>query len=237
MVSKPSPLPPIPTVNTIDEVVDAIQLIVDWSIATASRLGYFAALYKRITVAVRTAITDGTFQDGPRMQRLDVTFARRYFAALNGRFHPGQFARPTHVWQVTFDGAKAPGPIILQHMLAGINAHIALDLGFAAEATEPGPALTSLHDDFNTINNVLASQIDGVLDAIERVSPVVADLRRVLSDNEIGIVNEVIKFCRDDAWSFATILAREPEFAKPRRSGNATSQSPSWVSRSSIRPR
>ena len=50
------PLPPIPPVTKIDEVVDAIQSIVDWSIGASSRLGYFAALYKRITIAVRTAL-------------------------------------------------------------------------------------------------------------------------------------------------------------------------------------
>ena len=53
------PLPPIPPVTKIDEVVEAIQSIVDWSISTSSRLGYFAALYKRITIAVRTALHKG----------------------------------------------------------------------------------------------------------------------------------------------------------------------------------
>ena len=56
------PLPPIPPVTKIDEVVDAIQSIVDWSISTSSRLGYFAALYKRITIAVRTALEQGAFE-------------------------------------------------------------------------------------------------------------------------------------------------------------------------------
>ena len=48
----PPPLPPIPTVTTIDEVVEAIESIIDWSISVSSRMGYFAALYKRITIAI-----------------------------------------------------------------------------------------------------------------------------------------------------------------------------------------
>ena len=107
MPQPPPPLPPLPPVATIDQVVDTIQTIIGWSIEASSRLGYFAALYKRITIAIRTAIAQGLFQDGPRMERFDVTFASRYFAALNGHFHPGQFPKPTHDWQVASLAAQA----------------------------------------------------------------------------------------------------------------------------------
>ncbi len=58
------PLAPIPTVSTIDDVVAAPGSIIDWSLGASSRLGYFAALYKRITIAVGVAITQGAFEDG-----------------------------------------------------------------------------------------------------------------------------------------------------------------------------
>ena len=51
MASSPPPPAPIRNVTTIAETIDAISTIIDWSIATASRLGYFAAMYKRITIA------------------------------------------------------------------------------------------------------------------------------------------------------------------------------------------
>jgi len=96
----PSPLPPILPVASIDQVIDAIQGIVDWSIANESRLGYFAALYKRITIAIRNGICDHLFDNGPRMERFDVIFASRFFAALNGYFHPAQFpfSRTAGAW-------------------------------------------------------------------------------------------------------------------------------------------
>jgi hypothetical protein len=215
MPPQPPPLPPLPPVTNIDQVVDTIQTIIGWSIGASSRLGYFAALYKRITIAIRTAIAEGLFHDGPRMERFDVTFASRYFAALNGHFHPGQFPKPTHAWQVAFDGASHPEPIIVQHMLAGVNAHIDLDLGIAAEAIAPGAQLPTLHDDFNTVNAVLASQVSGVLDEIDALSPVLADLYDVLMKYEIDLIDEGLKFFRDSAWTFATILAAEPAFAHP----------------------
>jgi len=208
-------LPPIPTVASIDEVIAAIQPIIDWSISSASRLGYFAALYKRITIAIKTAIAGGKFQDGPRLERLDVVFASRYFAALNGYFHPGAYPAPSQCWRVAFDGATHADPIIIQHMIAGVNAHIDLDLGIAAEEIAPGAALPSLHADFNTVNAVLAAQVSGVVDEIDELSPVLADLYDALMKHEIDLIDDGLIVFRDGAWNFATLLAVEPAFTHP----------------------
>ena len=187
----------------------------EWSIAASSRLGYFAALYKRITIAVRAAVKNGAFQDGPRMERFDAAFACRYFDALNGHFHPSQFPRPTRSWQRTFDAADRPDPIILQHMLAGVNAHIDLDLGITAQNIAPATQLPKIHDDFNTINAVLASQVNGVVDDINQLSPELADLYRVLADNEIFLIDQAVAALRDSAWRFAILLAAVPGFTRP----------------------
>ena len=215
MRPNPPPPPQIPPATTIDEVVDAIQSVIDWSIAAASRLGYFAALYKRITIAVGVAIAQGAFDDGPRIERLDAAFANRYFDALNGHFHPGQFPKPTRSWQVTFDAAHRPDPILVQHMLAGVNVHIGLDLGIATQIVAPGTQLPTLHKDYNTINAVLASQINGLLDSIHELSPALADLYAVLMQNEVFLINEAVRALRDSGWRFAAILAVQPGFLRP----------------------
>jgi hypothetical protein len=211
----PTPLPPIPTVTAIDGVVQAIDSIIDWSISVSSRLGYFAALYKRITIAIGAAVLQGKFEDAQRMQRFDVIFATRYFDALNGYFHPDQFAKPTRSWRLTFDAASRPEPIILQHMLAGVNTHIDLDLGIAAQAAAPRGNPAALHNDFNTVNAVLASQVSGVVGELDELSPALAALYRVMSDNEIFLIDEAVKTLRDSAWRFATVLAFEPAFVRP----------------------
>jgi hypothetical protein len=206
---------PIPTAKTIDEVIESIDLFVRWSITASSRLGYFAALYKRITAAVRVALKQGAFENKARMERFDVAFANRYFAALNGCFHPDTYARPTHAWQVTFDAASRREPIIVQHMLGGVNAHIGLDLGIIAQSIAPDGQLPSLQEDFNRINAVLGSQVNGVVEGINELSPVLADLYTVLQDNEINLITETLKSFRDSAWMFATVLAREPDVLHP----------------------
>ena len=211
----PSTLPPIPVVTTIDQVIAAIQGIVDWTIANPSRLGYFAALYNRITIAIKQGIADGLFDDGPRMERFDVTFASRYLAALNGYFHPGQYPETSGCWQVAFEGALLPGPIIVQHMLAGVNAHIDLDLGIAAEAVAPGKQIDSLHHDFNTVNAVLSSQVSTVVMEINELSPVLADIYAVLMQHELDLIAEGLVIVRDDAWRFAKLLAATPGFVDP----------------------
>jgi Family of unknown function (DUF5995) len=212
----PASLPPIPTVRTIDEVIAAIQVIIDWSISSESRLGYFAALYKRITVAIRKGITDGTFQDGPGMERFDVTFASRYFAALNDYFHPAQFKGGiSRCWHVAFEAALNPNPIIVQQMIAGVNAHIDLDLGIAAEAVAPGKQIHSLHKDFNTVNAVLSSQVSTVVMQIDSLSPALAEIYSVLMGHELDLIADGLVIVRDGAWRFAKLLAATPGFVDP----------------------
>lgn len=210
-----TPLPPIAPVTTIDQVIAAIQSVIGWSIANASRLGYFAALYKRITIAVREGIRDHTFDDGPRMERLDVVFASRYLAALNAYFHPRQFPKLSRCWSVAFDGALLPEPLIIQQMLAGVNAHIDLDLGIAAATIAPGSQLASLHHDFNLINAVLSSQVSTVVTEIDTLSPVLADIYGILMNHELDLIADGLVITRDGAWDFARLLAAEPAFLHP----------------------
>lgn len=210
-----SALPPIPPATTLDDVVDAIASVIDWSIQMSSRLGYFAALYKRITVAVRTAVADGVFEDGARMERFDVMFANRYLEALNGYFHPERFRKPTRSWRAVFDAACGPQPIAVQHMLAGVTVHIGLDLGIVVPQIFPGRPITGLRSDFNTINAVLAGQVNDIIGRVDEVSPALSDLYAVLADNEIFLINVAVRAVRDSAWRFATLLALEPGFARP----------------------
>ncbi len=82
---------------TIDEVLARLTEIVDWARTESSKLGYFAALYRKVTIQVKQGIAAGRFQDGPRMEQLDVIFARRYLDAF---FASRQGQSVTQSWQV-----------------------------------------------------------------------------------------------------------------------------------------
>lgn len=116
---------------------------------------------------------------------------------------------------MTFDAASREDPIILQHMFAGVSAHICLDLGIAAHAVAPPRRLPELMADFNRINAVLASQMDGLVADLNELSPALADVYAVFMDHQIVLINEAVRTFRDDAWRFATFLAAQPAFTRP----------------------
>ncbi|RDV14519.1 hypothetical protein DXT99_14050 [Pontibacter diazotrophicus] len=110
--------------KTTDEVITALDNIIQQSISTNDRAGYFAVLYYLVTCRVKEEIIHHEFDDGPRMERLDVLFANRYLEA----WHLWKEGRqPTASWGVAFRSATLAPAIILQHLLLGVNAHINLD--------------------------------------------------------------------------------------------------------------
>jgi hypothetical protein len=189
--------------RTIGEVIARLTDIIDLSRREPSRLGYFAALYRKVTISVKEGIRSGRFEDGARMERLDVNFANRYLEAYD--LHR-QGEPPTASWQVSFDAAQHWRPIILQHLLLGINAHINLDLGVAAVETSPGDQLRSLKRDFDEINKVLAELVQPVQDEIGEVSPWIGFLEKIDPSADDAIINFSMDRARASAWNFAVKL-------------------------------
>lgn len=71
-------MPPTTTgIDFIRDVLDALDAVIERSIAERDRVGYFAAMYRQVTAKVAEGIAAGFFDDGPRMERLDVVFATR----------------------------------------------------------------------------------------------------------------------------------------------------------------
>jgi hypothetical protein len=218
----PPPLERLEEPETIDDVLRNIDQILDWSINAQSNVGYFATLYKRVTVAIRDAINEGVFDDGRRMEQLDVAFARRYFNALNAYFYPDEYQGPTLPWEVAFVGDRNDQAIILQHMMTGLNAHITFDLGLAVLAVAAN-SLDKLENDFNRVNALLCSQIPGTLDVVEQLSPEYRVIRRVLPNAvEVALLKRMVTKLRRSAWYFAIYMDLHPESARERRVNQAS---------------
>jgi hypothetical protein len=190
--------------ETIDDVIRALDGIIDWAWNEESRLGYFAALYRRVTRAVKDGIANHQFQNGPLMERLDVNFAGRYLEAFE-QFRSGK--QPTASWQIAFRAAHWWRPIVVQHVLAGINAHINLDLGIAAAVTAPGDQLPGLQADFDQINGVLAGLVGTVEKEIATVSPLVGLLEKLSLKTDSAIIDFSLDEARKFAWSHAVKMA------------------------------
>lgn len=194
-------------VTTIDDVISSLDAIIEGAREEHNRIGYFAALYRRITRAVQDGIGQNKFSDGARMERLDVTFAQRYLDAVTAYRTGGKISQ---CWKVAFEAINDDSRLILQHLLAGINAHINLDLGIAAAEVSPGDQLPGLKSDFDAINAVLASQVSAVEDEMSAVSPLVKNLSLIGLKTETTIINFNIDLARRSAWFAAERLAGEP---------------------------
>jgi hypothetical protein len=147
------------------------------------------------------------------MERFDVAFANRYLEAVRDHRTGGT---PTSSWRLAFASSEEFWPIVLQHLLLGMNAHINLDLGIAAAETMRGEPLESLHDDFNRINGILASLVDDVQKQLGEVWFVLRLLNARLGSVDDAIVNFSMERARDEAWRSAVRLSRLPQSEWPR---------------------
>lgn len=183
-------------INSIDEVIDQLDIIIQDCIKNESPLGYFPALYKRVTIAVRDGVTNGDFEDNERMEKLDIQFASRYLDAYQA-FSEGSSL--TRSWETAFS-AQSPKLIALQHLLLGMNAHISLDLGIAAAETADQNPL-SLKTDFHSINKVLESLINDTQQRLTRIFRPLGIVDRLLGpiDEQLSIYS--IAYARDKAWT------------------------------------
>ena len=186
-------------IDTIEEVLEALDTIIARALEEGSRVGYFAAVYRVVTAKIAEGIATGFFDDGERMQRLDVTLADRYLSALS-RYQSGGMA--TRSWELALQATAASRPIMLQHLLVGINAHINLDLGIAAAETAPGRGLAGLRRDFDRINEIIASLITRVEHDIAEVSPWIGLLDWIGGRHDEVIVRFSIEVARTEAWRF-----------------------------------
>lgn len=193
--------------QTIDEVLTELDQVILRARNDHSRLGFFATLYRNVTIKVKQGIAAGVFEDGARMEKFDVTFANRYLSALQS-FRSGQ--NTNQCYRVAFQTADKWAPIILQQLLVGMNAHINFDLGIAAQAVAPGAELPSLQPDFNRINDILGGMINKVRSDIEEVSPWIRLLDRYSSQTQDRLINFSLGKARTSAWLVANMINSTP---------------------------
>ena len=192
----------------IDDVVRRLDSIIAWARENRSPLGYFAALYRTVTVSVGEAITAGFFEDGPRMARLDAVFASHYIDAFAAWRDGGPVVRS---WMSTFEQADRWSPIVLQHLLGGMNAHINLDLGIAAATVARGSDIADLETDFMRINAVLGSLVDETKRQLSEIWRPLSLLDRIAGPADDAVVDFSMGLARDGAWRFAERLAAADE--------------------------
>ena len=140
-------------INSIDQVIKLLDEIISESETNNNPLGYFAALYRNVTIKVKEGIENNFFDDGQRLEKLDIVFALRY---LDAYYAWQKKEVVTQSWQKAFELSTDYRPIVLQHLLIGMNAHINLDLGIAAAEVSKNKNIKDLENDFDKINKKIS---------------------------------------------------------------------------------
>jgi len=194
----------IPQATTIDEVILLLQQIIIEAKKEKSTKGYFAVLYLKVTQKVKEGIAQNIFENGPRMEKLDVIFANRYIKAY---YQYTNNEPASSSWEITFQEADNYWIIVLQHLLLGMNAHINLDLGIAAAQIAPKNEIHSLEKDFNTINAILSSLVVDVERDLTEVWPILTWVLQRIKGIDSLLIDFSMQKAREGAWKYALELA------------------------------
>ncbi len=89
--------------NNIEEVIQGLDTIIVRAKETSSRVGFFAALYRQVTLQIQQRITQGLFDNNVRMNELATRFANRYFKALD-TYQQGE--ELSKAWKVTLEATE-----------------------------------------------------------------------------------------------------------------------------------
>ena len=191
-------------INSIDEVIEALDGIIKQAEDNNDTAGYFAALYRKVTIRVKQGITNNEFENGPRMEKLDMIFASRY---LDAYFAWKNNQPITASWKKAFDITTNYWPIVLQHLLIGMNAHINLDLGIAAAQVSVNKNINTLQNDFNKINSILSSLVTEVQNDLANIWPRLKWILQKTKNVDDFLVDFSMQLSREGAWKFAISIA------------------------------
>ncbi|WP_143273614.1 DUF5995 family protein [Aquimarina sp. MAR_2010_214] len=102
-------------------------------------------------------------------------------------------------------------PIVLQHLLVGMNAHINLDLGIAAAKVSEGKNIDDLKDDFDKINDILSLLVNDVASDLAEIWPTLKKILKLTRKVDDFLIDFSMQLARDGAWKFAKEVASTPK--------------------------
>ena len=169
-----------------------------------SRAWATSRLYTHVETAIASALAEGAFDHPEWLVKVNETFFARYRDAFDERLRR---APTTSVWKAAFDAAQSRRLCVVQHLLLGMNAHINFDLAIAvADALEPDQ-VPAFQGDFNRMNALLASLVDGVCGDVALFWPPLKWINRLGRGPEDLIINFSMRYARDHAWRSALRLS------------------------------
>lgn len=196
--------------TTIKDVLARLDAI-EKELPRSDGVKWFNLLYLEMTQEVEE-LPPQHQEAPPFLEKLDVVFANRYFAAYEAAGDgPPPAGYPFHAWKPLFEVRHKRGIAPVQFALAGMNAHINHDLSISVcetceelgrEPRDDGPE----HKDYNSVNTMIAAvekrmkkwMMTGLLKELDRVFRPVDDIVAVWD----------VDAARAAAWTRAKVLWR-----------------------------
>lgn len=191
-------------ISNLFEADQELSKIIDWSIAENNRFGLFATLHRRIANRLIEVSKLDTFSRPDLVEDLGVVFTNKYLRSFSN-----YLANKPHskTWQLAFDYNKKTYPIILEHLMLGMNAQMNLDLGLSAAEVAPGTSLLELRDDFRRVTNILSKVVDEIQQEIVAKWKPLTWLETMSGQRKDYFADLSMSLSRDNAWNTAVKFA------------------------------
>ncbi len=200
-------------INNIDEIIAALDKVISEAEKNNDTSGYFATVYRKATLRIKEEIVSGQFENSSRIEKISVFIARNYFEAHSNFINK----KPVTIsWRKAFRLSKNSHPIVLQHLLMGINAQMNLDLGVAIAEVAKGKSLDELEADFNHIYGIFATVLREVQDNISSDWLTLKLLLKITGAIDKYLFDHIIADGRDETWRFANHYATISKVNKSR---------------------
>lgn len=196
---------------SLDEVLQRLSAVGEHAGATSllgqdDGIATFTRLYHRIAAGIDVRLSAGGSAAPEFLGRLAVELAERYFGAL--RSYARDVTGAPLAWRVLFDSRANPGVPPAAFAVAGINAHLNVDLAAALVSTwervlpDDGGQDSPQYSDYVLLNDAFETAMDPLrasLGAARRHGP----HRPVRDRTAEHLADLVVRFTRDLAWEEA----------------------------------
>ena len=147
------------SINTVNDVISLLRAL-HGELVDEDGLKWFNLLYISVSEGVRDRSAVVQWENPKWLERLDVIFAKLYFAAV-AHWHSDR-GRVARSWSPLLELRDKRGIMRVQFALAGINAHINHDLPIALVQTGKELRLAPKrgnreHRDFDKVNAIIES--------------------------------------------------------------------------------
>lgn len=205
-------------VNNLDDLISRLNTVVERFDARRSRLSVDPAVHVQACRKIKEALAAGTFACPDWVTRLTLYLGTFYLNAV-AAFDQGRVDQIPECWFMAFQTATAGGNLLLQDLLAALNARLNYDLPLAlVMAGIDAKAIDGQFADFEKLQVIMREHIIAVEESVVNTYSHGMLNSTLLAGPLQGILAEFpFDRAHEAAWHNALALAATPSEAERQR--------------------